>query len=144
MKAAFTKLFNCLKPGGKLLFRDYGRFDEAQLRFTNKSRLGDNFYVRQDGTCVYYFEDSELRTLLCGAEGVGESAVGEEPLRGADGTPMSVFSSVQSPIIRTIDDCQGVGFECEECYYIKRQYANRAQKTARYRVWVHGKFKKPL
>ena len=36
------------------------------------------------------------------------------------------------------------GFQCEECYYIQRQYANRAQKVARYRVWLHGTFIKPL
>lgn len=157
MKTAFTKLYKALKPGGKLLFRDYGRYDEAQLRFTNKSRLGENFYVRQDGTCVYYFEDSELRTLLCGAEGVqtrakveasGCDTQVEAAVTTAETTqtevPNSVFTSLQSPIIRTEDDCKGIGFECEECYYIKRQYANRAQKAARYRVWVHGKFRKPL
>ncbi len=32
----------------------------------------------------------------------------------------------------------------EECEYIRRQYANRGQGRARYRSWVHAKFRKPF
>lgn len=38
----------------------------------------------------------------------------------------------------------GASLEEEELWYVKRQYANRGQKVARRRVWVHGKFRKPL
>ena len=54
------KLSKLLKPGGKLLIRDYGRFDEAQLRFKKGGKLDDNFYVRCDGTCSYFFELQQL------------------------------------------------------------------------------------
>lgn len=78
------------------------RYDEAQLRFNKGSKLGENFYVRQDGTQAYYFELEELRGLATQA-----------------------------------------GFEVEECEYIVRQYANRKERSARYRIWVHAKFRKP-
>jgi hypothetical protein len=48
-----------LKPEGLVFFRDYAAGDEAQQRFaeqdSSKKKLGENFYVRQDGTLAYFF-----------------------------------------------------------------------------------------
>ena len=58
------KLRRALRPGGHLLFRDYGRYDEAQLRFAKGHRLGDNFYVKQDDTRCFYFDTADARSLF--------------------------------------------------------------------------------
>ena len=52
--AWFTQV---LKPGGLLLFRDYGLYDHAMLRFGCGHKISTNFYVRQDGTRAYYFSE---------------------------------------------------------------------------------------
>ncbi|XP_019353521.1 tRNA N(3)-methylcytidine methyltransferase METTL6 isoform X3 [Alligator mississippiensis] len=68
-----------LKPGKCILFRDYGLYDHAMLRFKSGSKLGDNFYVRQDGTRSYFFTHEFLSQLFM-AEGY-EQVVNEYVLR---------------------------------------------------------------
>jgi methyltransferase-like protein 6 len=47
---ALSAVASVMKPGGVLVFRDYGLFDMAQIRFGRGNKLADNFYARQDGT----------------------------------------------------------------------------------------------
>ncbi len=56
------KVYQKLKPGGIVILRDYGLYDMTQMRFINKRgrKLGENFYMRADGTRTYFFSKGIL------------------------------------------------------------------------------------
>lgn len=64
MHLVLQNIYKVLKPGKSVLFRDYGLYDHAMLRFKAGSKLGENFYVRQDGTRSYFFTDEFLARLF--------------------------------------------------------------------------------
>ncbi|XP_053120989.1 tRNA N(3)-methylcytidine methyltransferase METTL6 [Hemicordylus capensis] len=64
MHLVLHNVYKVLKPGKCVLFRDYGLYDHAMLRFKSASKLGEYFYVRQDGTRSYFFKDDFLAQLF--------------------------------------------------------------------------------
>ena len=170
MHVAVNKLAASLRPGGVLLFRDYGRYDEAQLRFGTGHRLAEHFYVKQDGTRVFYFTTEDLRGLMCNSptasiNSIGSSndsnnssdsgsnngsnstcsgsGSGSSSSGSGSGSSSSSSGSGSSGSNDDLASGPGAGLEEMELSYIRRQYANRADHKARFRVWVHGKFRKP-
>jgi len=62
---AVKNLAALLKPGeGKILFRDYATGDMAQKRFAKSSTINPNYFVRQDSTLSYFFDEDKLHSLM--------------------------------------------------------------------------------
>lgn len=113
---ALRNITALLKPGGEVLFRDYGRGDLAQVRFKKGRYLEENFYVRGDGTRVYFFEENELRDIFTGKMFSDKNEGGE-----------------------TTDALEVIDFAVD-----RRMLVNRQRKLKMYRCWMQGRFRKPV
>ncbi|KAE9619062.1 putative tRNA(Thr) (cytosine(32)-N(3))-methyltransferase [Lupinus albus] len=67
MPRSIKECFTVLKPGGMVLFRDYGLYDMTMLRFEPQKRVGFREYMRSDGTRSYFFCLDTVRNLFVGA-----------------------------------------------------------------------------
>jgi len=115
---AVQNIFKLLKPGGDVLFRDYGRGDLAQVRFKKGRYLEENFYIRGDGTRVYFFEKDELIKIWTGKDPSDSSS-----------------QEASSPE-------QGTGFEVLDIGVDRRLLVNRQKQLKMYRCWMQGRFRK--
>ncbi|KAK3011104.1 hypothetical protein RJ639_010598 [Escallonia herrerae] len=67
MSKAIAECFSVLKPGGLLLFRDYGLYDMTMLRFEPSQKVGYREYMRSDGIHSYFFSLDSTRDLFIAA-----------------------------------------------------------------------------
>jgi tRNAThr (cytosine32-N3)-methyltransferase len=112
-RKAVSNIYKILKSGGEVLFRDYGRGDLAQVRFKKGRYLGENFYIRGDGTRVYFFERDELVKIWSGTNPTTGEAQDEH-----------------------------TGFEIVDLGVDRRLLVNRAKQLKMYRCWMQGRFRK--
>jgi len=150
---AVRNIWRVLKPGGQVLFRDYGRGDLAQVRFKKGRYMEENFYVRGDGTRVYFFEKEELEHIWAGVEPKPSETVGQaastEPTDGTlsdkmeslnvdgstaeDGSSHTVLETNAEP--RPTFDIVHFGID-------RRMLVNRQRRLKMYRCWMQAVFRK--
>ena len=128
--AALANVRTMLKKGGKVLFRDYGRGDLTQVRFKAGRYLEENFYVRGDGTRVYFFDEDELRRIFTGETAEkktdGEAEDCEEGSPSSSTPPATGFG----------------GFKINALGVDRRLLVNRKTQVKMYRCWMQAVFEK--
>ena len=161
---AVKNVRDLLKPGGEVLFRDYGRGDLAQVRFKKGRYLEENFYVRGDGTRVYFFEQEELRQIWTGSPEsmlekddhlAHENVEGTQKDGQVNGIPGSDRGDAE-PGISILSDQEDAEpgksipsehdreeFEVLDLATDRRMLVNRQRKLKMYRCWLQGRFRKP-
>jgi tRNAThr (cytosine32-N3)-methyltransferase len=126
---AIRNIWTVLKPGGIVLFRDYGRGDLAQVRFKAGRFLEDNFYVRGDGTRVYFFDEAELKSLWSSHHKTGDD---------------QQLDPEEDPALPDMPNDPRVNFDIVDFGVDRRMLVNRKRRLKMYRCWMQAVFKKPV
>ncbi|PVH96522.1 methyltransferase, partial [Periconia macrospinosa] len=154
---AVRNIWRVLKPGGQVLFRDYGRGDLAQVRFKKGRYMEENFYVRGDGTRVYFFEREELEEIWGGVKREEETPSKEGV---AAATTTTAEQEDNNPTIEektaqlSVDDNSNTeeesqnksprpAFEVVHFGVDRRMLVNRQRRLKMYRCWMQAVFRKP-
>jgi len=60
------KISNKINKDGIVFFRDYAKYDMAQIRFAQrkKNKVNENLYMRKDKTLSYFFDQKEIENLF--------------------------------------------------------------------------------
>ncbi|KAF7317882.1 Methyltransferase-like protein [Mycena kentingensis (nom. inval.)] len=156
---AVANVHRILKPGGIVLFRDYGRYDLTQLRLKDRRLLDNNFYIRGDNTRVYFFELDELALLFTGSRAghveaapvvteVVNDELNDSPDASGASTPLDAAELEELPLreqqihptlLASPPPCL---FSTEQLGVDRRLLVNRKRQLKMYRVWMQAKFRK--
>ncbi|KAF7555528.1 hypothetical protein G7046_g6543 [Stylonectria norvegica] len=160
---AVRNVHRVLKPGGEVCFRDYGRGDLAQVRFRKGRYLEENFYIRGDGTRVYFFDQDQLADIWRGSTATEPVTKANLPIKTDPEIKAELEIKVEpeaevEPVAEakpdTKDDttaeveadpkleAQSPLFEIEKLAVDRRMLVNRAEKIKMYRCWLQGRFRK--
>ncbi|KAM0345137.1 hypothetical protein ACHAPU_006772 [Fusarium lateritium] len=136
---AVHNVHRVLKPGGLVCFRDYGRGDLAQVRFRKGRYLDENFYIRGDGTRVYFFDKDQLSDIWTGKKADEDAkAASDAAAEGVEGTEEVQNTSTDTEEAKAWEPW----FEVENLGVDRRLLVNRASKQKMYRCWLQGRFRK--
>ncbi|KAM0749693.1 methyltransferase [Meredithblackwellia eburnea MCA 4105] len=173
---AVKNVWDMLKPGGLLLFRDYGRHDMAQLRFKKGRYMQPGLYIRGDKTRVYFFERDDLVSLfgppdpssnLDSKSSADTLHLDTLSLQESSSSQENAISSRESepvddpsvnlpppPESRETADQEGTDataapsspfrFELLHLGVDRRLLLNRKKQLKMYRVWLQGRWRKPI
>jgi tRNAThr (cytosine32-N3)-methyltransferase len=169
-ETAVRNVWRCLRRGGVVLFRDYGRGDLAQVRFKKGRWMGENFYVRGDGTRVYFWDVEELRGLWEGFRpGEAGEELGVEEIQKSRAQPgleeqsqmgESGSAEVEGDLptenqeageedenVSYPTEARSTGedpttFEVLDLGVDRRLLVNRKRELKMYRCWLQGRFRK--
>jgi tRNAThr (cytosine32-N3)-methyltransferase len=133
---AVSNIWAMLKPGGTVLFRDYGRGDLAQVRFKAGRYLEENFYIRGDGTRVYFFDEDQLKELWSAPCKVKSTESSDRE----NGVPGLADKEDADPLGQP----QNVGSKFDIVHFgvDRRMLVNRQRRLKMYRCWMQAVFKK--
>jgi tRNAThr (cytosine32-N3)-methyltransferase len=146
---AVKNVWRVLKPGGQVLFRDYGRGDLAQVRFKKGRWMEENFYVRGDGTRVYFFEQDELEEIWGGKKRVEKED--SEDRGDVENLVQEVQNVELNDSTHTAQDTSEPStsqeprpaFEIAHIGVDRRMLVNRQRRLKMYRCWMQAVFRKP-
>lgn len=147
---AVKNIHRVLKPGGEVCFRDYGRGDLAQVRFRKGRYMEENFYVRGDGTRVYFFAEDQLRSIWGGIkaaadefkEGNDENQLAGEHHDSSEG-PNGVESRIENSKSLEGSALDPI-FEIVSLGVDRRLLVNRQKQLRMHRCWMQARFRKPM
>lgn len=155
---AVRNIWKVLKPGGQVLFRDYGRGDLAQVRFKKGRWMEENFYVRGDGTRVYFFEQQELEHIWGHRKSEKEGETQDQASKETGGDVVSQVENLAlnsstkegdipaqedgGPSPEEKDDELVPSFDIVHFGVDRRMLVNRQRRLKMYRCWMQAVFRK--